>query len=999
MSTKTTFKRIALVTVAALGFGVLTSVVPAQAAASTALNAVVGPNGATSLTVVAGSDTPGALVRLDVTNDETSTFGRGLEAGESITATVVGVPTSVTAKTLAANGGSLIDTSTLSGVNGRSDFVMLETAGQESGTAGATAATSLSRNTDWSLLASATTASATRLDTATAAASLGGARSADGQLGSLNTHFLNKDTWHQSAHAIYTKSYYVTIVPRVGATVIDQGAYTIQFQMTNAAGVVISTKTVKIDFVSSAARSDATLTATPVGNFLRNGTLSTFDTGTSSAGYVSLTLRNRDGGLVRNGDGTAPNPSARIQWISAAGGSYSDTATLTVSDTGTYGIDFGTNSATSPGNGTLQSFDGIYGVVGTLPATASAISPATVPVYRWWFGYGNAALLTPALTVFPASGAGTAEADNTDVLVTAAGMSAANQLKISNDADAAYTWTLPTTTKTATLKFWVQTSADTATPAAAITVTPTWSGPHGSTVVTPATSTTGTVYTTDAEGNFSVTVTNDAPVTGASVSLVLSGAAAFGTGTYTATLTWATAVVSTITVVDPVSGVSVLAGSANTTTVLVRDQFGNPMSGQTVTVSATPTPAIVSTTPAAVIAPLTTGVNGTATYSYTPPAATTTSALLSFNTVPAVTAATHTYTYVATLPVIGTMAAYHGLQWGAAATLTPATGIYNGSTMLVLDNARNISMPITVDGVDTNDEISLRFTGLTAAGVSATGAAVTVTAGPGGWILDALNLPVKSRVFPILSTGTTAVINVLATGTGAITFTATSGTVTATASMWVAGALDAAGRFVTIEAAKTGSANGSGVPVTVKVTDRYGNPVSGTDINVVASGVGSFMGGNITQSFRTDASGTYTFLANTTLSDGGVAKFTATTGSASVGFSSLLGFHGATEVDATLAAGNSSASTEITFAAGASATDVAQAATDAAAEATDAANAATDAANAAAEAADAATAAAQDAADAVAALSTQVTELVSALRKQITSLTNLVIKIQRKVRA
>jgi hypothetical protein len=76
-----------------------------------------------------------------------------------------------------------------------------------------------------------------------------------------------------------------------------------------------------------------------------------------------------------------------------------------------------------------------------------------------------------------------------------------------------------------------------------------------------------------------------------------------------------------------------------------------------------------------------------------------------------------------------------------------------------------------------------------------------------------------------------------------------------------------------------------------------------------------------------------------------------------------------------------------------------QAAADAAAEATDAANAATDAANAAAEAADAATAAAQDAADAVAALSTQVTELISALRKQITALTNLVIKIQKKVKA
>ena len=74
-------------------------------------------------------------------------------------------------------------------------------------------------------------------------------------------------------------------------------------------------------------------------------------------------------------------------------------------------------------------------------------------------------------------------------------------------------------------------------------------------------------------------------------------------------------------------------------------------------------------------------------------------------------------------------------------------------------------------------------------------------------------------------------------------------------------------------------------------------------------------------------------------------------------------------------------------------------AADAAAEATDAANAATDAANAAAEAADAATAAAQDAADAVAALSAQVADLIAGLKAQLTALTNLVIKIQKKVKA
>jgi len=81
------------------------------------------------------------------------------------------------------------------------------------------------------------------------------------------------------------------------------------------------------------------------------------------------------------------------------------------------------------------------------------------------------------------------------------------------------------------------------------------------------------------------------------------------------------------------------------------------------------------------------------------------------------------------------------------------------------------------------------------------------------------------------------------------------------------------------------------------------------------------------------------------------------------------------------------------------ATVASEAAADAAAEATDAANAATDAANAAAEAADAATAAAQDAADAVAALSAQVATLVSGLKAQLTALTNLVIKIQKKVKA
>jgi len=111
-------------------------------------------------------------------------------------------------------------------------------------------------------------------------------------------------------------------------------------------------------------------------------------------------------------------------------------------------------------------------------------------------------------------------------------------------------------------------------------------------------------------------------------------------------------------------------------------------------------------------------------------------------------------------------------------------------------------------------------------------------------------------------------------------------------------------------------------------------------------------------------------------------------------------------ITATSSTGSSATAAAVTATATVLSDGVAQAAVDAAAEAIDAANAATDAANAAAEAADAATAAAQDAADAVAALSVAVTAQIDALkaqndalRKQLIALTNLIIKIQKKVKA
>jgi len=534
---------------------------------------------------VVGSDsaTTAALVRIDVTVDSaTGVDTAGLTATETITASIVGVPTGVVAKTLAVNGGSMADTSTFTGTAlSRGDLSIIEvkqTSGSASGVAGATRTTW----TDWSKIAYM--GNYANADTLTVAPTT---TYTDAQIGNANTEHYNMDGTRQSNSNNNTASYYVSIFPRPGASVVDMGAYTVQFQLTDA-GTVISTQTVKIDFVSSAAKSDATLAIAQTGTFLRLAALATTDTAGST--NANLTLRNRDGGHVRLADGTAPVPVVRIQQSTAANPVYAETGTLFASDTGTAGLDKGVAGA--GGSGTLRPYDGVYGLyTSVLPSLKTVTTAGSEQLYRFYAAYGNATIATSALTLFDPSGAGSASAFNTDVLVTAAGMSAANQLEIVNDADGAYTWTLPTSTTSATVRFNIETSADTATPGAEMTVTPTWSGSHGSANVTPATSTTGTTYTTDASGNFTVTVTNTAPVAGASVALKVTGGAAFGTGSYTATLTWAAPAAATIAVADPLSGVYVKTGSTNVTTVIVKDQFGSPVANQSVSVALSSTSA------------------------------------------------------------------------------------------------------------------------------------------------------------------------------------------------------------------------------------------------------------------------------------------------------------------------------------------------------------------------------------------------------------------------
>jgi len=438
------------------------------------------------------------------------------------------------------------------------------------------------------------------------------------------------------------------------------------------------------------------------------------------------------------------------------------------------------------------------------------------------------------------------------------------------------------------------------------------------------------------------------------------------------------------------------------------------VANQSVSVALSSTSANYSAT--TTIAPITTGAAGTATYSLVGGATTATLDTLTFACVPvactSTASATMTYNYVSTVPAVGSIAGYFNQDWNTTAvsgTLWPASGdLYRTGTTTELSIAKDINtskaMGSYADGT-TDALVSLALYGLTSAGASATGAVVTLSAASGGHILDASGLPTASRNFLIGSTGWTSNIQILATKTGSITFTATSGTVSKTFTLKVANANTDA-RFIAISGAASGTANGAGVPVTVSVTDRFGNPVGSVALVVRASGVGSLLGGATSTSFTTDEAGTYTFLATSLESAGGVGTFTASSSTAA-DFGSLAGYQSENVIDSTVAAGNSSKALNITFAAGVnSAQAAAEAATDAAAEAIDAANAATDAANLAAEAADAATVAAEearDAADAATAaveeLATQVATLMAALKAQITTLANTVAKIAKKVKA
>jgi hypothetical protein len=217
---------------------------------------------------------------------------------------------------------------------------------------------------------------------------------------------------------------------------------------------------------------------------------------------------------------------------------------------------------------------------------------------------------------------------------------------------------------------------------------------------------------------------------------------------------------------------------------------------------------------------------------------------------------------------------------------------------------------------------------------------------------------------------------------------------------------------LTLNSASTGTSAVTSAPVSVRVSDGVATKVDYAFAkDTYAPGEVASIVATVSNAAGVMPAGTYTVLTagvtgNYALTGGPALTVTTTDATGVVKYSVTVptGVSGDLTLTGTAATGVTATfgKTSVVNAA----QDAANAAVDAAAEAIDAANAATDAANAAAEAADAATAAAQDAADAVAALSVAVTAQIDALkaqndalRKQLIALTNLIIKIQKKVKA
>jgi len=989
MSTKTTFKRIALVAVAALGFGVL-SAVPSTANDNSATVSTFTQSlrlAHTSATVVGydNSNPTRAAAILEMTaigNNGLSSKLFNVGAGETITATVVGLP-AASAKNPAPALGNLL----ISPVKG--DYKGFSAA---TGTGNATSAST------------GTAVFSSQSDEGSA----DNARIAAGQI-ATNTNPV----------------YYFAVTPVAETSTspaVDAGVYTIRIRLTDRTGFTTSYEAT-VNFVSDAADSGAIITPTVTGRYLQGENSLVY----AATRNMQATVTNARGGRLFEA-GTSgtfdPKAPALTAALTTSAGVVRD-ETLAIRDTGVAGVDHVaidtdtplraatstvlgqaavTASTKQTANLILQDLNGTYGIT-----SSSALGAPTATGDLLRVRYGSTSSTFP-LTIVPTP-VGTTTGTAT---FTATG-------KI----DGTNATTLPLTTSSVTFTNTVVTTGTT-TPATGYDVYYTLS--YASCPVTadqtPLATTAPVKLITDSKGQASVTVTSRKTVAGCQAIVTWSGTT---TAPQAQTATWAKPVATTV--LASTGSYQALAKSAHTITWTVTDQFGAAVANEAVTFTASG-----ANIPTAGLTSSVTDANGQVSFTWTDAAGVPASTTLGFTSIAlnkvgdaSPTNSAVVITYKATLDAVASLRATY--TDGANQVLVPTTNI-GGTAGRLVSAADQIDTTKVVTGAAANHWVELSFTALSSALVAVTGVPTTVTVtgaqliGSNGKLGNSVVLYSNNKVY------------VLGTKTGVATVTATNGTLTSTATIKFVNAVTDA-RVLSLT-------QGNGL-VTATVADAFGNGVSGVTVDVTGTGGAWFGNGATSASFKTATDGTVTFaitgagtvtaslaeaaksgfLANsgnalgtviTTGAPAGVDEASiVTTNEAAVAAAKAAADKAAADkasTDAAIAAlkaqldaaaakaAADKASTDAALAAAqAAAVEAATAAADAAAEATDAANAATDAANASAEAGDAATAAAQDAADAVAALSTQVSEMIDTLKKQITALTNLVIKIQKKVKA
>jgi hypothetical protein len=937
MSTKTTFKRIALVAVAALGLGMMTAV-PSSAAA-VVQGATTGLSTDTSSITLISSAGTGVNVTaygvFEVSLDNAAGIAGPLAPTESLTATVISNPQPTRAGGYAYGSGNTTNS------NIKVEWV-----------------------TDYAPI---TRTSATNISSATATSTLNGGTSAavgeaynnmdlatnlHGGIGTVTSYVL--DTSLSTAT-------YALKVTSLDVSATDAGFYTIRIRVLDASTNTLVTKDVKFQVVSSKATSGAVLTATVTGSHA-----------TTSAGTAVLktttqnmkaTLADANGGRIVTALNAADSTVSAV--VTDAGTTTIVNDTLTLTDAGVANVTANTSVTQVIGNGTYEVTAGsLTGIAGTGTLTVrygDAVATASVVMT------GSTALVFMNTSV-SATGK-VAKTTNFDVPLTTKAASVTATAYSATDITLAGTTVVPSQVMYYTLAYSGCVLGD----------------------MVPAAVGTATKVTANANGQYAIDITNANPINGCSATVVFSGAtlATVVSSTTTASLTrvinW-TAPVATSVVVSPAGDYEAVALSTHKFTWTITDQFSAPIVGSTVqfSMSGANKPAVGSSVPSAI-----TDANGQVSYTFTDAAGvpasttlgTTSVGLTSVGITPFVMG-TRTITYKASITAIASLYATYTTTDAATVGVTltgvvPTTNI-GGATGVLTSAADLLDTTKVVTGTSARPWVKLNFTAKTAAGVATSGVPTTVTVtgakliGSDGKIASTVTLYANDDVY------------VLGTTTGVATVTATNGAITSTATInFVNAATDA--RILSLTEA-------AGL-VTATVKDAFGNAVKGVAVDVVGSG-GAWLGnGSTSAAFNTATDGTVTFSVT------GSGTVTASLAATYAKASNLAGAGNSTGSVITTGAPAGVRSASVATTGYNVTSDSAQAAADAAAEATDAANAATDAANAAAEAADAATAAAQDAADAVAALSTQVSEMVNALKKQITALTNLVIKIQKKVKA